>query len=67
MVKAPANTGTASNNKTEVKKRAHSIKGRRLNRIVGLCKIVTRKFIEPKIEDIPAICRLKIAKSTEAP
>jgi len=25
------------------------------------------KFIAPKIEEIPARCRLKIAKSTEAP
>ena len=25
------------------------------------------KFIAPKIEEAPAICKLKIAKSTEAP
>jgi hypothetical protein len=30
-------------------------------------KIVTIKLIEPKIEDTPAICKLKIAKSTEGP
>jgi len=27
--------------------------------------IVTMKFIDPKIEEIPAKCKLKIAKSTE--
>ena len=30
-------------------------------------KIVVMKFIAPNIELIPARCRLKIAKSTEAP
>jgi hypothetical protein len=29
--------------------------------------IVVRKLILPRIEEIPAICRLKIAKSTEIP
>jgi hypothetical protein len=28
---------------------------------------VTRKLILPKIEPIPETCRLKIAKSTDAP
>ena len=30
-------------------------------------KIVVMKFIAPKIEEIPARCRLKIAKSIEPP
>jgi hypothetical protein len=30
-------------------------------------KIVTIKFIAPKMEDIPARCKLKIAKSTAPP
>jgi hypothetical protein len=30
-------------------------------------KIVTMKLIAPKIEETPAICRLKIAASTEPP
>jgi len=30
-------------------------------------KIVVMKFIAPKIEETPARCKLKIAKSTEAP
>lgn len=29
--------------------------------------IVVMKFIAPKIEDIPAKCKLKIAKSTDPP
>jgi len=29
--------------------------------------IVTIKFIAPKIDDAPAKCKLKIAKSTEGP
>jgi hypothetical protein len=30
-------------------------------------KIVTIKLIAPRIEDAPAKCKLKIAKSTEGP
>jgi len=30
-------------------------------------KIVVIKFIAPAIDEAPAICKLKIAKSTEAP
>ena len=30
-------------------------------------KIVVMKFIAPNIEEIPAKCKLKIAKSTEPP
>jgi len=30
-------------------------------------KIVTIKFTAPAIDEIPAICKLKIAKSTAAP
>jgi hypothetical protein len=32
-----------------------------------MLKIVTIKLIAPKIEEIPAKCRLKIAKSTDGP
>jgi len=32
-----------------------------------MLKIVTIKLIAPKIEDIPAKCRLKIPKSTAGP
>jgi len=30
-------------------------------------KMVTIKLIEPKIEEVPDKCKLKIAKSTEPP
>jgi len=32
-----------------------------------ILKIVTIKLIAPKIDDAPAKCKLKIAKSTEGP
>jgi hypothetical protein len=32
-----------------------------------MLKIVDKKLIEPKIEDAPAKCKEKIAKSTAAP
>ena len=32
-----------------------------------MCAIVTIKFIAPAIDEIPAKCKLKIAKSTAAP
>jgi len=32
-----------------------------------ILKIVTIKLIAPKIEETPAICRLKIPKSTAGP
>jgi len=34
---------------------------------VFIFKIVTIKLIEPKIEEIPAICKLRIPKSTAGP
>jgi len=32
-----------------------------------MLRIVVIKFIAPKIDEIPARCKLKMAKSTEAP
>jgi hypothetical protein len=32
-----------------------------------ILKIVVMKLIAPKIEDIPAKCKLKMARSTETP
>jgi hypothetical protein len=46
------------------------IKGRRSILTILVVReqmIVVRKLILPRIEEIPAICRLKIAKSTEIP
>jgi len=55
---------------TAVTANAQSIKGRRsseTNLVVREQIIVVRKLILPKIEEIPAKCSLKIAKSTEIP
>jgi hypothetical protein len=66
---APANTGKDNNNKKAVINTAQTYKGNLCINIPGLriLKIVTIKLIAPKIEDAPAICKLKIAKSTEGP
>jgi hypothetical protein len=66
IVIAAANTGNDNNNNTAVIKTLHTNKG-----IIDIFrpgtlifKIVTIKFIAPKIDEIPAKCKLKIAKST---
>jgi hypothetical protein len=66
---APANTGKANNKRIAVINTAHTNNG-----ILCICnpgdrifKTVVIKFIAPKIEDAPAKCKLKIAKSTEPP
>jgi len=63
-----AKTGSDINNKKAVINTAHVNKGIKFIFIPGtlILKIVTIKFIAPKIEEIPAKCKLKIAKSTEA-
>jgi hypothetical protein len=48
----------------------HNIKGKRSILTILVVReqiIVVIKLILPKIEEIPARCRLKIAKSTEIP
>jgi hypothetical protein len=66
---APANTGNDNNNKKAVIKTAHTNKGNLLKYNPGhlMFIIVTIKLIAPAIEDTPAICKLKIAISTEDP
>ena len=66
---APASTGNESNNKKAVIKTDHTNNGTLWAVIPGalIFIIVTIKFIAPKIEEIPAKCKLKIAKSTEPP
>jgi hypothetical protein len=67
---APAKTGREVINRREVTARAHSIRGRRsIERtfVVREQIIVVKKLIEPRIEEIPAMWREKIAKSTEIP
>jgi len=69
IVIAPAKTGNESNNRNAVMKTAQTNNGVRWAVIPGarMLIIVTIKFIAPKIDETPAKCRLKIAKSTEAP
>lgn len=70
IVIAPASTGSLVINKTAVTEIAHSIRGIRSKEIdldVREQTIVVRKLILPRIEEIPAKCKLKIAKSTEIP
>jgi hypothetical protein len=69
IVIAPASTGNDNNNKIAVINTAQTYKGNLCINIPGLriFTIVTIKLIAPNIEDAPAICKLKIAKSTEGP
>jgi len=66
---APANTGNDNNSKIAVIKTVQTNNGKRL-KIIPLQRIlliVTIKLIAPAIDEIPAKCKLKIAKSTDAP
>jgi hypothetical protein len=69
IVIAPAKTGRESKSRKAVIKTAQTNKGVLWAVIPGqrIFKIVTIKFIAPKIEEIPAKCKLKIAKSTAPP
>jgi hypothetical protein len=64
-----AKAGKATTSKTEVIKTDHTNKGMR-NKVIPAGRIliiVTIMLIAPKIEDAPAKCILKMAKSTEGP
>jgi len=69
IVIAPAKTGKESKSKNAVMNTAQANKGTLCAVIPGalMLTIVTIKLIAPRIEDIPAKCRLNIAKSTEPP
>ena len=69
MVIAPASTGKESSSKTAVIKTAHTNKGNKCILMPSglIFKIVVIKFTAPRIDEIPAKCKLKIARSTEAP
>jgi hypothetical protein len=69
IVGQPARTGRDSNSIIAVMNRAQQNSGSLCIDIPGcrMLRIVVMKFIAPNIELIPARCRLKIAKSTEAP
>jgi len=69
MVIPPANTGRESTNKIAVKKTPQIKRGIFSQFIEGFRKLimVQRKLILPPIEEAPAMCILKIAKSTPIP
>jgi hypothetical protein len=69
IVIAPAKTGKDKSNNIAVMKTDQTNKGKRLKYIPGhlIFIIVTIKLIAPAIEETPAICKLKIAKSTAQP
>lgn len=69
IVIAPANTGNEKINKNAVMNTAHTNNGILCNVIPGalIFNTVVIKLTAPKIEEIPAKCKLKIAKSTEPP
>jgi len=66
IVIPPAKTGKDNTNKKTVIKTLQINNGifSSLRRLFLTKKIVTKKLIEPTIEDIPAICKEKIKKST---
>jgi hypothetical protein len=68
IVIAPASTGKERSNKIVVIKMDHTNRGKLSNEEVRLrmFKIVVIKLVAPKIEEAPAKCKLKMAKSTLA-
>lgn len=69
MVIAPANTGSDNKSNTTVIVTAHTNKGIRSSFIPchRILITVVIKLIAPRIDDAPARCREKIARSTEGP
>jgi hypothetical protein len=69
IVIAPASTGNESNSKTAVIRTAQTKSGILCNVKPGalMLIIVVMKFTAPIIDEAPAICKLKIAKSTDGP
>jgi hypothetical protein len=66
---APAKTGNDKSNRTVVITMDQTNKGIR-SKVIPFERIlitVVMKFTEPRIEEIPAKCNEKIAKSTDAP
>jgi hypothetical protein len=69
MVIAPAKTGRERSSNTAVIKTDQTNKGIESKFIEEdrIFKIVVIKLIAPRMEEAPARCKLKIAKSTEIP
>lgn len=66
---APARTGRERRSKTAVILTDQTNRGTRSNRIAAhrILMIVVMKFRAPRIDEIPARCREKIARSTDGP
>jgi hypothetical protein len=69
IVIAPANTGRDNSNKTTVITTAHTNKGirSRRNPCQRILITVVIKLTAPKIDEAPAKCSEKIARSTDGP
>lgn len=69
IVIAPAKTGRDRRSRIAVMKTDHTNRGIRSNLmpVLRILMIVVIKFTAPRIEDTPAKCREKMAKSTDAP
>jgi hypothetical protein len=69
IVMAPARTGKDNSNNTAVIRTDHTNKGieSRFIEDERMFIMVVMKLMAPRIEEAPARCRLKIAKSTEIP
>lgn len=69
IVIAPANTGSERINRNAVISTDHTNNGSLCIVRPGarILNIVVIKFIAPRIDEIPAKCKLKIAKSTDPP
>jgi len=69
IVIAPAKTGKERSNKIVVINTAHVKRGMRSRNMPNTRKLlnVLMKLIAPRIEDTPARCKEKIAKSTDLP
>lgn len=69
MVMAPASTGSDKRSRIVVTFKDQTNRGTRSNRKpdVRMLKIVVIKLIDPRIDDVPARCKEKIARSTDGP
>jgi hypothetical protein len=69
IVIPPANTGKAKSNNIAVTNTLHTNKGNlcKLIPLVFMFKTVVMKLIAPNKEETPERCKLKIARSTDAP
>lgn len=69
MVIAPARTGKDRSRRNAVTKTAQQNSGKRAIVIprARILMMVTIKLIAPAIDEAPAMCKLKIARSTDGP